>query len=274
MAGKGATKGGQRHIGAAAKAKFLAALRRGARREEAAFAAGFSLMGFYGARGRDPAFKAAWAKALAASAAAERRVRAYAARGQRGEGEVRIATANRRIYQRRRRRNVRFDAAAQAVYLAHFAANCDTRAAAAAAGVHESTVRLHRRMDPAFAEAHAEALAQGYVRLEAEALRRRIAAQRKLNAAIAAAGPVLPPALDAEEGAEFDRVMRLLARWDRKPRRVERGFTPGGRRHRWTFDEAMALLAKKMRAMGLRPTPPPAGDRDWDGDGDGNGNGK
>jgi hypothetical protein len=76
MSGKDDSRGGQRFIDGAAKATFLAALRRGERREDAAIAAGFSLMGFYGARNRDPAFKADWTDALATSAAAERRVRA------------------------------------------------------------------------------------------------------------------------------------------------------------------------------------------------------
>lgn len=282
MSGKDDSRGPQRRIDAAAKHAFLAGLGRGERREDAAAAAGFSLTGFYGARGRDPAFKAGWTEALAASAAAERRVRAYATRGERGErGEVRIASANRRVYQRRRRRNVRFDAAAQAIYLAFFAATGDTKASAAAAGVSESTVHLHRRTDPAFAEAHREALAEAYVRLEAEALRLRLAAQAKLRAAIEAAddpprhgererrarrggGGGSEPKLacpecgrTADEDAEFDRVMKLLARWDRKPRRVERGFKPGGRRQRWTFEEAIALLDRKMRALGLRTSPPP-----------------
>ena len=166
-----------RRIDAAAKAAFLAALRRGERREDAAAEAGFSLMGFYGARRRDPAFGAGWTEALAASAAAERRVRAYAERGERASGEVRIASANRRFYQRRRRRNVRFDAEAQAVFLAHFAATCDTKASAEAAGVSESTVHLHRRTDPAFAAAYDAALAEAYAYLEAEAVRLRLAAQ-------------------------------------------------------------------------------------------------
>ncbi|HEX8667609.1 MAG TPA: hypothetical protein VF727_04465, partial [Allosphingosinicella sp.] len=75
----GAGRGPQ--IGAAAKAAFVAALRSGARREDAADAAGFSLTGFYGARRRDPAFAAEWKAALAASAATDRRARAYAQRG-------------------------------------------------------------------------------------------------------------------------------------------------------------------------------------------------
>jgi hypothetical protein len=70
----------QRSIDAAAKAQFLAALRRGESRKDAAFAAGFSLMGFYGARRRDLVFRAGWTDALATSAAAERRVRSYRAR--------------------------------------------------------------------------------------------------------------------------------------------------------------------------------------------------
>jgi hypothetical protein len=254
MGERAKSEGAGRHIGAAAKAQFLAALRRGEGREDAAFAAGFSLMGFYGARRRDPAFRAEWTEALATSAAAERRVRAYAERGERGE--VRIACANRRAYQRRRRRNVRFDAAAQAIYLAHFAANCDTRAAAAAAGVHESTVRLHRRMNPVFAEAHEEALAEGYRNLEEESVRLRLAAQQRLRAAREAAGPYCrPPALAAEEAAEFDRIMKLLARWDRKPRRAECGFKLGGRRQKWTFEDAIVLLRRRLKALGLLPPP-------------------
>src|SRR3954470_6823744 len=117
MSETGESGTGQRRIGAAAKAAFLAALRGGARREDAAEAAGFSLMGFYGARHRDPVFKAEWAEALAAPPAAGRRVRAYEERGGAERGEVRIAAANRRLYQRRRRRHVRFDAGAQAAYL-------------------------------------------------------------------------------------------------------------------------------------------------------------
>jgi hypothetical protein len=241
-----------RLIDAAAKAAFLAALVRGARREDAAEEAGFSLTGFYGARRRDPAFAADWAAALAGPPAHKRRARAYDERGENREGErgeVRIASANRRLLQRRRRRHVRFDAHRQEVYLTHFAADCDSRAAAAAAGVSESTVRLHCRMDREFARAHEDALAQGYDRLEAEILRRRLAAQRRFRAAIEAAG--LPARLEDEEAEEFDRVMKLLARHDRRPRRRESVFRPGGRRQRCTFDEAIGELDRILRSMGL-----------------------
>lgn len=245
------SKTAQRRIGAAAKAQFLAALRAGESREGAAFAAGFSMTGFYGARRRDPAFGALWTEALAASAAAERRAAAYAARGERLErGELRIGSANRRVYQRRWRRNVRFDAKAQTRFLTFFASTCDTTAAAEAAGVSESTVTLHCRTNPAFAEACVEALKHGYVFLEAEVLRQRLAAQSRLRAAIDAVGPTGP--ILADEDAEFDRVMKLLARLDRKPRRAERGFKPGGRRQECTFEDAIVLLDKKLRALGVR----------------------
>ncbi|MEA3061671.1 MAG: hypothetical protein QOJ94_1452 [Sphingomonadales bacterium] len=238
---------GPRRIDAAAKAAFVAALRGGARREDAAEAAGFSLMGFYGARARDPAFKAEWAAALAAPAAAERRVRAYDERGTE-RGEVRIAAANRRLFQRRRRRHVRFDAAAQAIYLAHFSTDGDSRAAAAAAGVSPSTVRLHRNTDPVFREAHKQALAEAYEYLRIESVRQRLAAQERLRAAIEAAEPASPPELAAEAAAEFDRTMKLLARVDRKPRAPDRY---GPRHGRWTFEQAIALLEKRLDALGV-----------------------
>lgn len=260
----------QRCIDVAAKAGFLADLRRGARREDAAADAGFSLMGFYGARRRDPAFKSAWEEALGELPAAQRRERAYAERDacieksrwacpERSRGEVRIAAANRRFWQRRRRSHVRFIAERQADFLTHFASSCDARAAAAAAGVSESTVHLRRRTDPVFAEAYAQALQEGYARLETEMLRQRLAAQARLREAIEAAGPAAP--LPAEEGAEFDRIMKILARHDRKPRRVERGFRSGGQRQRMSFDEAIVLLDRKLRAMGVRRSGVSLGDK-------------
>jgi hypothetical protein len=243
----------QRRIDEAAKAAFLAALRRGVCREDAAAAAGFSLTGFYGARYRDPVFAAEWKEVLALPPAAERRARAYAERG-----EVRIAPANRRLFQRRRRRQVRFTAERREIYLTHFIATGDRVAAAAAAGVSPATVDLHRRNDPVFAEAHREALALCYKRLETEAVRLRLAAQTRLRAAIEAAGDAPSLALLTDEGAEFDRIMKLLDRFDRKPQRPASNFTPGGRRQRWTFDDAIALLDKRLRALGLRrPDPEP-----------------
>ena len=57
--------------------------------------------------------------------------------------------------------------------------------------------------------------------------------------------------------------MKLLARHDRKPRRVDSRFKPGGRRHRWTFDEAITALDRRLRALGAR-TSGPAGEEEAD----------
>lgn len=241
-----------RRIDAAAKAVFLAALRRGAPREDAAAQAGFSLTGFYGARRHDAQFAAGWAEALARPPAAARRAKAYAARG-----EMRIAPANRRRLQRRRRPHVRFTAERQQSCLAHFAMTGDTRAAAAAAGVSESTVHLHRRRNPDFRACYEEALATAYARLEAEALHLGLIAQARLRHAQDEAGPGQRPACcptcghRPDEAETFDRAMRLLARHDRKQRRAERGFKPGGRRQEWTFERSIAALDKALRGLGV-----------------------
>jgi hypothetical protein len=231
-----------RGIDAAAKAAFLTHLRAGLRREDAAAVLGFSLTGFYGARARDPAVAAEWKAALAAPPAAARRIRSYG-----GRGEVRIAPANRRILQ--------LDAAAQEVFLAHLSRTCDWEAAAAEAGVSPSTATLHPRNRPEFAAACELALADGYVWLEAEAVRQRLAAQERLRKAIEDAAS--RGALPAPDGAEFERLMQLLARRDRNPRRAARHARGGP----WTFDAAIHALDKRLRALGV-PGPAPLGGGD------------
>lgn len=227
----------QRRIDAAAKAAFLEALRGGARREDAAEAVGFSMMGFYGARRRDPAFGAAWREALAQSSLVRRRRRS-------DEGELRIVPGNRRSLQRRRMK-VRFTEERRAIFLRHFGWGCDARAAAAEAGVCESTVYYHRRTDPGFAGQFEEALDQAYVRLEAEAVRERLARQQALRDALDE-GEVPPDC-----AVEFERVLKLLARRDRKPRRPERQAAPGSPRRIWTFDAAIELLDRRLKALGI-----------------------
>ena len=243
-----------RCIDAAAKAAFVAHLRAGLRREDAADAVGFSLTGFYGARARDPAFAAEWKAALAGPPAAHRRVRSYEGRGE-ARGEVRIVAANQRRLQRRRRRNVRFDAAAQERFLVHLTHSGDWEAAAAEAGVSPSTATWHCRHHFEFAAACKQALAHGYVALEEEAVRQCLAAQERLRKVVedaAARGAPPPPEVAAEAGVEFDRIMRLLARRDRRPRRPARH----GRGARWTFDAAIQELDRVLRGMGIRPEAP------------------
>ncbi|HEX8239896.1 MAG TPA: hypothetical protein VF574_09180 [Allosphingosinicella sp.] len=246
-------------VDSGAKVAMLAALREGRRLAEVAAAYGVTLQAFYSARRRDPLFAAAWADAHALSAEAERRPAGEAAAG---AGEAfRVAPNNRRGMQRRRMRHVRFDERRKGIFLDAFARSCDLIAAAAAAGVCERTVYNHLRSDPAFAEAFQEALEAGYRRLEAEAVRQRLEAQARIRAefdAAEAAGIAVPA---AEEGLEFDRTMKLLARWERRDGRLgRREVGPGGQRHS-TFEEAIAALDRKLRALGLRTgkAPPPEG---------------
>jgi len=245
----------RRLIGRKTKLGFLAALRAGAARDAAAREAGFSARAFYCARRRDPVFRLAWIWALELSAA-EERARDRAARVRRGdwghldtsvpagvpEG-VEIAPNNQRALQKRRVRAVRFGAARKKIVLDHFAGTADAFAAAEAAGVGVSTVYEHRARDPQFAEDWEAALRQSYVLLEAEAVRQRLEAQARLRAS---------PEPTGEMAKEFERVMQLLARMDRRDGRIGTRSVRHGRQKRWTFEEAMTALDKKLRSLGLR----------------------
>jgi hypothetical protein len=239
--GSDSRDGGRGRIDDEAKEAFLASVRGGARLEEAAKAVGCSLPGLYAARARDVAFEVAWIDALAFSAAAERS-------GPRGE--ARIASNNRRMLQRRQMRHVRFTAERKEIFLAELAAACDVEAAAEAAGVDASTVYKHRRKDADFAAAFQEALEQGYARLEAEALRQRLAAQRRMGEAIDRADPAGRPT-PADEAAEFERVMKLLDRWTRRggrpgPRTVSRAESTS-----MPVADALAELERRLAAIGI-----------------------
>jgi hypothetical protein len=257
-------------IDSAAKVAMLAALREGRRLDEVAACYGVTLQAFYSARRRDPLFAAAWQDAHALSAEAERRCLstrpsaspvALPDTGSGRNGERRISSNNRRLLQRRGMRHVRFDERRKGVFLAHFARSCDFLAAAAAAGVCERTVYNHLHRDPAFADALQTALKEGYAWLETEALRQRLEAQERLRAAWEDADEGEEELLREEEGVEFDRAMKLLARWDRKngglgPRQVGHG-----RRRPWSFEETIALIDKKLDNLGIPRLPPPEGTR-------------
>jgi hypothetical protein len=242
-------------IDAAAKVAMLAALREGRRLDAVAAGYGVTLQAFYSARRRDPVFAAAWADAHSLSAEAERRP---AEAEPEVAGAERIVSNNRRVMQRRRMRHVRFDARRKGVFLAAFERSCDLIAAAAAAGVCERTVYNHLRGDSAFASAFQPALEAGYKWLEVEAVRLRLDAQARLRSAMAeaeAAGEALPL---AEAGMDFDRAMKLLARWDRGGGRLGPREVGHGRQRRWTFDEAIGALDRKLRSLGLPRGAPPA----------------
>lgn len=251
MAGKRKKQGRPPIIDAAAKVAMLAALREGRRLDEVAAFYGVTLQAFYSARRRDPVFAAAWADAHSISAAAERGVGLHLpADG--AVGEERIASNNRRLLQRRKMRHVRFDEKRKGVFLAAFARSCDLLAAAAAAGVCERTVYYHLRRDPVFAEAFQAALEEGYSRLDAETLRLRLEAQARLRRAMEEAEAAGEPLPLAEEGVEFDRAMKLLARWERRNGRLGRREVAPERRRVWTFEESIAELDRKLDVFAMR----------------------
>jgi hypothetical protein len=236
----------RRLIDKEAKARFLAGLRAGAAREEAAAAAGFPLKSLYGARRRDPLFRLGWTWALELSASGEqaaRRAGGHLDPGVPAGAPVRIAPNGGRLLQRRRMRWVRFTEARQQAFLDHFAGTADAHQAAEAAGVCYATVTAHRRNHPEFAALWDATLREAVAGLEAEAVRQRLEMQQRLKENLEPKG---------EMAAEFERVMKLLARWDRRDGRVGPREVHHGRQRRWTFEEAMAALDKRLRSLGLR----------------------
>ena len=231
----------KRRIDAAAKRDFLAGLRAGLKRDDAAAQAGFTANAFHYARRADPVFALAWAWAVDLSAADAHAARTAAAPYD--PDAATIAPNARRRLQLRPIRRALFDDRRKRIYLDHFAATADARAAAAAAGVSPCTVSAHRRTDPEFAAAEDEALAVAYASLEAEAVRQRLEAQRNLREGLCPTGEI---------AREFDRVIRLLARYERKSGRIGLRAPGAGRERRMSFDEAIALLDGKLRALGAR----------------------
>jgi hypothetical protein len=246
----------RRRIDGEAKARFVAALRAGTSRDSAAAAEGFSAEAFYCARKRDPLFRSAWIWAMELSAVEEREARraaAMAAAARQGD----IQPNNLRVAQRRRKRGIEFTEARKQIFLDHFAGTADVQAACDAAGVHYSTVYRHRRTDARFAAGWDEALAQAYALLEAEAVRQRLEAQRRA---------AFEPHPTGAMATEFERVMKLLDRYDRRGGRVGAREVRPGRERRWSFDESIEALDRKLRALGARhgleevepiPLPPP-----------------
>lgn len=204
---------------------FIAAIRRGAALEDAARAAGFTLGGFWKVRKRDPAFDEAVEEAMEMSNAPR-----Y------------VAPGNGRRWQLKRPRRLRFVEWRREVFLAHFALTCDETAAAAAAGVSTSTVCRHRQRDPDFAEAHQRTLELAYPRLEAEALRQRLEAQRKLREDILPVGEIV---------IEFERILKLLDRYERRNGKIGVRGIAHGRQKGMSFDEAMALLDRRLKALNI-----------------------
>jgi hypothetical protein len=236
------------------KARFLTLLRDGVDREEAAASAGFPLGSFYNVRKRDPVFRLGWEWAMDLAAIDERGGE-LSRRAAEGHPSDRIAPKGGRLLQRQKMRWVKFTDKRQQIYLDHFAGTADSEAAAAAAGVTTHTVRAHARKHPEFEAAEKEALRYAYPRLEAEAVRQRLVAQRRLSENLEPTGEI---------AEEFDRVMKLLARFDRRDGGIGRREVGHSSRQRGTFEEAIEALDRKLNALGIRRgiLPPPDEDGD------------
>jgi len=261
MSGQGdSVRRGKPRVDAEAKAIFLAALRKGADRDSAAAEAGFTANAFYYAKKRDPVFRQAWKWALDLSARDEREQAAAAAGPP--PGEYRIAPNANRPLQRRPVRRVEFDDRRKRIFLEHFAGTADLRAAAKAARVAPSTVIQHRLRDAEFDSACEEVLGHAYKQLHAEAVRQRLEAQRRLLEGLCPAG---------EAATEFERLMQLLNRYDRRDGSVGTRTVGRGCERRMKFDDAMVELDRHLRALGVRHgihaepiVPEPGGDEEND----------
>jgi hypothetical protein len=117
-------------------------------------------------------------------------------------------------------------------------------------------VYKHRRKDPVFAAAFAEVLELCYTRLEVEAATARLKAQQRLQRALDEG------VTTGEVAEEFERVMRLLERWDRRNGKLGVRAVSPEKRPALNFDEAIALLETKLRNLDipiLQLPPPVAG---------------
>jgi hypothetical protein len=224
------------------KTRFLEALRDGLSREEAAATVGFPLGSLYNVRARDSVFRLGWEWAMDLAAIDERGGE-LSRRAAEGGPDDRIAPTRGRLLQRQTARWVKFTAKRQQIYLDHFAGTADAQAAAAAAGVTYATVRAHGRKHPEFEAAESEALRYAYARLEAEAVRQRLEAQRRFSENLEPTGEI---------AQEFERVMKLLARYDRRDGRVGAREIGSGHEQVSSFEEAIEALDRKLRALGVR----------------------
>lgn len=170
-----------------------------------------------------------------------------------GSGQARIIpNKNRRLQIAPTRRKL-FGDAAKDEFLEWFAATCNGSLSARKAGFHYRTVIRHWREDEAFGERCEAALRMGYARLEELALR---AAEEALSPKRRR-----PPKGDRAPPPEHFRMDPMTAvQLLREHKRHLAGLAggsgrdakPGAPLKRMSFDEAMALFDKKLKALGAR----------------------
>ncbi|HYW16463.1 MAG TPA: hypothetical protein VE891_09970 [Allosphingosinicella sp.] len=248
-----------------AKVRFLKGVRAGQARMDAAAGSGFGWQAFYQLRRRDPIYEFAWLAAMELSARDKADARRVAEQLRALAEDGTIEGQNRRLLQLKPNRGYRFDERRQQIFLDYFAGTADEHAAAEAAGVAYVTVRALIRRDPGFAALRDEALRMAYAVLEAESVRQRLAAQERLRDNLEPKG---------EMAQEFERVMKLLARYDRKGGGVASREHMASPSRAWSFEDAIKALDKALDSLGTRRAPFPPGLDDGSGNGrDGNGGG-
>lgn len=222
-------------------AAFLFGLAQGATVQGAARAAGMSAQTLYYRRKRCAVFARAWREALEAWDAEAAEADAAADGGEARETIVRWHAG--RGPMRKRKRPVEFDRKRKQAFLDHFAETCNLEASAAVAGISLSAVYRALKTDPAFAEGFEEGLKTGYLFLEAEAVRQQREAQKAYR--------ISPKGNGAAQAQSFERTMQLLREYKRGQGRIGRRPVEA-RLTRWSFEESMAALEKRLKVLGIR----------------------
>lgn len=157
------------------------------------------------------------------------------------EREEQIIPHNNRRLQKTRTRRKLFRRRRQETFLEHLAATANVTESAAAAGVAVGTVYAHRMKDPVFRDAWAEALEQGYARLEAELMQRALRGPKPIR---------VKGDKPAPEGwaLDVDMAMQLL----REHKRGVAGVAKPGRKAKPVDMAAVReSILRKLRAIGV-----------------------
>ncbi|HYI63602.1 MAG TPA: hypothetical protein VEW71_01815 [Allosphingosinicella sp.] len=163
-----------------------------------------------------------------------------------------IPNKNRRLQVAPTRRKL-FGRKAKDEFLEWFAATCNASLSARKAGFHYRTVIRHWREDAEFGARCEEALRMGYARLEELALRAAEEALKPKRRRRIRGDRTPPPehfAMDPMTAVQLLREhKRHLAG---QPGGSGRGAKPGPPLTRWSFDDAILALDKKLRPFGAR----------------------
>jgi hypothetical protein len=212
------------------QASFLGALRRGALVEAAAALVGVAVSTLYSRRKADPLFDLAWSAAMELSA-----------------GWAWDEALGRKVRAAGVKRRTRFGARRREAFLRVLERDCNTDRAARETGVNRSTVRRHLAGDPGFARSAGEALGRGVAALARSEDEARAAMKARLGRG--ELGREIEP--KGEMTRDFDQQMRLLRRFERPDGTIGSRRVRHGRMRPMRFEDAIALLDRRLRSAGL-----------------------